>query len=102
MGGGQKIFLEKISSVKAIWGGVYTELLNFGGGLDGIGRKWGGSAFGARRAPNWYTPPPGMFMTPSLIETFEDLILSTGINVGCYQFSKGVIGKHIGKILITS
>ena len=27
----------------------------FGGGLDGIGRKWGG-----------YTPPPGMFMTPSL------------------------------------
>ena len=40
-------------------GGVYTELLNFGGGLDGIGRKWGGSAFGARRAPNWYTPPLG-------------------------------------------
>ena len=31
-------------------------------------------------------PPPGMFMTPSLIETFEDLILSPGINVGCYQF----------------
>ena len=48
-------------------GGVYTELLNFGGGLDGIGQKWGGSASGARRAPNWYTPPPGMFMTPSLI-----------------------------------
>ena len=51
-------------------GGVYTELLNFGGGLDGIGRKWGGSAFGARRAPNWYTPPPGMFMTPSLSDFF--------------------------------
>ena len=37
-------------------GGVYTELLNFGGGPDGIRRKWGGSIG---------TPPhPGMFMTP--------------------------------------
>ena len=54
--------------MKAIWGGVYTELLNFGGGLDGIGQKWGGSASGARRAPNWYTPPPGMFMTHSLTQ----------------------------------
>ena len=56
-------------------GGVYTELLNFGGGLDGIGQKWGGSAFGARRAPNWYTPPPGMFMTPSLRKCYCSALL---------------------------
>ena len=48
-------FSLKISPVKAIWGG-----------LDGIGRKWGESASGGRRAPNWYTPSTGMFMTPSL------------------------------------
>ena len=63
--GGQKILSKNVSREGDL-GGVYTELLNFGGGLDGIGRKWGGSASGARRAPNWYTPPPGMFMTPSL------------------------------------
>ena len=65
-GGGSENFSRKNFFREGDLGGVYTELLNFGGGLDGIGRKWGGSAFGARRAPNWYTPPPGMFMTPSL------------------------------------
>jgi len=47
-------------------GGVYTKYLHFGGGPNGIARKWGGSASGARRAQNWYTPPPRMFLTPSL------------------------------------
>ena len=65
LGGSEKFSLKNFFREGDL-GGVYTELLNFGGGLDGIGQKWGGSAFGARRAPNWYTPPPGMFMTPSL------------------------------------
>ena len=51
-------FLLKIFSRAVDLGGVYTEYLHFGGGSDGIGRKWGGSASGARRAQNWYTPPP--------------------------------------------
>ena len=51
-------FLLKIFSRAVDLGGVYTEYLHFGGGPDGIGRKWGGSASGARRAQNWYTPPP--------------------------------------------
>ena len=62
----QKNFFSKFSPAQSIWGGVYTEYLHFGGGPDGIGRKWGGSASGARRAQNWYTPPLWMFLRPSL------------------------------------
>ena len=62
-------FLLKIFSRAVDLGGVYTEYLHFGGGSDGIGRKWGGSASGARRAQNWYTPPFWMFLTPSLNRT---------------------------------
>ena len=71
--GGSENFSRKNFFREGDLGGVYTELLNFGGGLDGIGRKWGGSAFGARRAPNWYTPPPGMFMTPSLSRLYQPI-----------------------------
>ena len=58
-GGGSENFSLKNFFREGDLGGVYTELLNFGGGLDGIGRKWGGAASGARRASNWYTPPLG-------------------------------------------
>ena len=61
-----KIFYSKFSPAYSIWGGVYTEYLHFGGGTDQIRRKWGGSASGARRAQNWYTPPLLMFLIPSL------------------------------------
>ena len=85
LGGSEKFSLENFFREGDL-GGVYTELLNFGGGLDGIGRKWGGSAFGARRAPNWYTPPPGMFMTPSLRLFFLLTLFSTA---SFLYFSKG-------------
>ena len=78
-GGGSEKFSLKNFFREGDLGGVYTELLNFGGGLDGIGQKWGGSAFGGRRAPNWYTPPPGMFMTPSLNLKFHFLLTSSNI-----------------------
>ena len=60
-----KIFFSKFSPVQSIWGGVYTEYLHFGGGPDGIGRKWGGQ-HPAPEGRQIGTPPPGMFMTPSL------------------------------------
>ena len=63
--GSQNFPLKKFSHEVDL-GGVRTESLNFGGSTDGIGRKWGGSASGARRAPISYTPPLWMFMTPSL------------------------------------
>ena len=39
-------------------GGVYTELLNFGGGLDGIGRKWGGVSIWRPKGAKLVHPPP--------------------------------------------
>ena len=37
-----------------------------------LNQKWGGEAASSdRRAPNWYTPQPGMFMTPSLYRFLE-------------------------------
>ena len=68
-GGGSEKFSLKNFFREGDLGGVYTELLNFGGGLDGIGRKWGGQHLPAE-GHQIGTPPPGMFMTPSLIANF--------------------------------
>ena len=65
-GVGSQNFPLKNFSHEVDLGGVRTESLNFGGSTDGIGRKWGGPASGARRAPISYTPPLWVFMTPSL------------------------------------
>ena len=61
-----KFSFKKFFSCEVDLGGVYTKYVYFGGGPHGIGRKWGGSASGARRAQNWYTPPLLMFLIPSL------------------------------------
>ena len=37
-------------------GDIRVPLENFSCEVDGIGEKWGGLTFGARRAQNWYTP----------------------------------------------
>ena len=62
---------------------AYTELLFFFEALDGIGRKWEGSAYGAWR----YTFPPRMLMTPSLRLNWTKLTYQ-------YSIKSSITRKH--------
>ena len=57
----QKNFFSKFSPAQSIWGGCTLSTCILGGVQMGSAENGGGSASGARRAQNWYTPPFGCF-----------------------------------------
>ena len=95
-GVGSQNFPLKNFSHEVDLGGVRTESLNFGGSTDGIGRKWGGPASGARRAPISYTPPLWVFMTPSLI-LLQDYFETSPSFFQDYFMSKSILAKYYCK-----